>query len=66
MANILDKVLRAGEGRVLAKLRTITASVNALEEEFAKLTDAELADETSALRARYAAGESLDDLLPEA
>ncbi|MEN9715649.1 MAG: hypothetical protein RJA35_1116 [Actinomycetota bacterium] len=66
MANILDKVLRAGEGRILGKLRTVTAAVNALEEEFAKLTDAELADETNALRARYGAGESLDDLMPEA
>ena len=66
MANIIDKVLRAGEGRVLAKLRNITASVNALDEEFAKLTDAELADETSQLRSRYAAGETLDDLMPEA
>ena len=66
MANILDKVLRAGEGRVLSKLRSITSAVNALEEEFVKLTDAELADETASLRARYAAGESLDDLLPEA
>ena len=66
MANILDKVLRAGEGRVIAKLRSITEAVNALEEEFVKLTDAELADETNQLRARYAAGESLDDLLPEA
>ena len=66
MANILDKVLRAGEGRVLAKLRSITSAVNALEEEFAKLTDAELADETQQLRSRYAAGETLDDLMPEA
>ena len=66
MANIFDKVLRAGEGRLLAKLRQITASVNALEPEFQKLTDSELADETAALRARYAAGETLDDLLPEA
>jgi preprotein translocase subunit SecA len=66
LANIFDKVLRAGEGRLLAKLRQITASVNALESEFQKLTDSELADETAALRARYAAGETLDDLLPEA
>ena len=66
MANIIDKVLRAGEGRVLAKLRNITNSVNALEDSFANLTDAELADETNSLRARYAAGETLDDLMPEA
>ena len=66
MATILDKVLRAGEGRLLAKLRGIATAVNALESEFEQLTDAELAQETSALRERYAAGESLDDLMPEA
>ena len=66
MATIFDKVLRAGEGRILAKLRNYTAAVNALESEFEKLTDAELAGETDLLRSRYAAGETLDDLLPEA
>jgi preprotein translocase subunit SecA len=66
LATILDKVLRAGEGRLLAKLRGIATAVNALESEFEQLTDAELAEETAALRERYAAGESLDDLMPEA
>ena len=66
MATILDKVLRAGEGRLLAKLRGIATAVNALESEFEQLTDAELAEETASLRERYAAGESLDDLMPEA
>jgi len=66
LATILDKVLRAGEGRLLAKLRGIATAVNALESEFEQLTDAELAEETASLRERYAAGESLDDLMPEA
>ena len=66
MANIIDKVLRAGEGRLLAKLRNYAKSVNELEESFASLTDDELKGETATLRERYAAGESLDDLLPEA
>jgi len=66
LANILNKVLRAGEGRLLAKLRNTADAVNALESEFENLTDAELALETQQLRERYAAGESLDDLLPEA
>ena len=66
MANILNKVLRAGEGRLLAKLRNTADAVNALEPEFEKLTDAELALETEQLRSRYAAGESLDDIMPEA
>ena len=66
MANILDKVLRAGEGRILAKLRNYATSVNALEDAFTSLSDEELRNETQSLRERYAAGESLDDMLPEA
>ena len=66
MANILDKVLRAGEGRILGKLRNYAKSVNTLEESFSSLTDDELRAETDSLRERYAAGESLDDMLPEA
>ena len=63
---MINKLLRAGEGRVLAKLRNYVRAVNALEENFKQLTDEELRGETDALRERYAAGESLDDLLPEA
>ena len=66
MASIITKLLRAGEGRVLAKLRNYVTLVNALEDDFKALTDDELRGETAALRERYAAGESLDDLLPEA
>lgn len=66
MASIFDKILRAGEGKVLAKLKTLTSAVNALEPEFKQLTDEELKNETTSLRDRFAKGESLDDLLPEA
>ena len=66
MASIIDKLLRAGEGRVLARLRNYPSAVNALEESFQALSDEELRNETQVLRERYAAGESLDDLLPEA
>jgi preprotein translocase subunit SecA len=66
LASIITKLLRAGEGRVLAKLRNYVTLVNALEDDFKSLTDDELRGETAALRERYAAGESLDDLLPEA
>ncbi len=66
MANIIDKLLRAGEGRLLAKLRNYAVAINALEENFNALSDEELQNETTVLRERYAAGESLDDLLPEA
>ena len=66
MAKFIDKLLRAGEGRLLRKLESYAEQVNALEPDFQQLTDEELRDETRLLRERYAAGESLDDLLPEA
>lgn len=66
MASIIDKLLRAGEGKILAKLRNTVTQVNALEDSFKALTDEDLLAETAELRARYVAGETLDDLLPEA
>ncbi|NYE20978.1 preprotein translocase subunit SecA [Microbacterium immunditiarum] len=66
MANPLEKLLRAGEGRILRRLQQVVKAVNALEEDYAQLTDEELRGETAELRARYDAGESLDRLMPEA
>ena len=64
--SLLDKILRAGEGRELKKLESIARQVNALEEDFVGLTDDELRAKTDEYRERYADGESLDALLPEA
>ncbi len=66
MASFIDKLLRAGEGRLLRKLQSTADEVNALEADFQALTDEELHNETAALRQRFAEGETLDDLLPEA
>ncbi|WP_349899438.1 preprotein translocase subunit SecA [Parafrigoribacterium soli] len=66
MANVLERVLRVGEGRTLRRLQRYAAAVNHLEEDFKELTDEQLRNETTELRERYANGESLDDLLPEA
>ena len=63
---IIDKLLRVGEGRIHKKLVVISKQVNAIEEDFEKLTDAELRGESDVFRERLAAGETLDDLLPEA
>ncbi len=63
---IIDKLLRVGEGRVLKKLQGISKQVNAIEEDFEKLTDEELRGETEVFRKRLADGETLDDILPEA
>jgi len=66
VANVLERVLRVGEGRTLRRLEKYAGQVNALEAHFEELTDDELREETTDFRERYAAGESLDDLLPEA
>jgi preprotein translocase subunit SecA len=66
LASFIDKLLRAGEGRLLRKLQSYADQVNALEPDFKLFSDEELKEETTLLRERYAAGETLDDLLPEA
>ncbi len=66
MANPLEKLLRAGEGRILRRLQQVVKAVGALEEDYEHLTDDELRGETVELRARYEAGETLDQLMPEA
>ncbi len=66
MANPLEKLLRAGEGRILRRLQQVVKAVNALEEDYAQLTDEELRNETVELRERYEKGETLDQLMPEA
>ncbi|MFV0461719.1 MAG: preprotein translocase subunit SecA [Nostocoides sp.] len=66
MPKIVERLLRAGEGRIIKKLESIAGQVNALEEDFEQLTDAELREETAKFKERLAEGETLDDLLPEA
>jgi preprotein translocase subunit SecA len=55
-----------GEGKILRQLEKIKDQVNALEPRIQALSDAELRALTDNYKARYAAGETLDDLMPEA
>ena len=66
MPAILDKILRIGEGKILRQLESIAKAVNAIEDDFVTMTDAELQAMTPELKARLEKGESLDDLMPEA
>ena len=66
MPAFFDKILRAGEGRLLRELGKVVAVVNGHEARISALSDAELREQTSIFQSRYAQGESLDDLLPEA
>lgn len=63
---LLDKVLRAGEGRQVKKLERMAQLVNRFEDATAALTDQELRAKTGEFKARLSEGADLDDLLPEA
>ncbi|WP_328495988.1 preprotein translocase subunit SecA [Streptomyces sp. NBC_00414] len=64
--SVLSKIMRAGEGKILRKLHRIADQVKSIEEDFVDLSDAELRALTDEYKQRYADGETLDDLLPEA
>ncbi|MEU9838315.1 preprotein translocase subunit SecA [Actinomadura sp. NPDC048032] len=66
MPPVIDKILRAGEGKTLRKLKKLADQVNSIEEDFLEMSDAELRELTDKYRERLADGESLDELLPEA
>ncbi|GGC11625.1 protein translocase subunit SecA [Cellulomonas carbonis] len=66
MPSFVDKVLRMGEGRILKKLAGVADQVNALEDSFTALSDAELREETDRFKARLADGATTDELMPEA
>jgi preprotein translocase subunit SecA len=62
---ILDRILRAGEGKKLKALHGIVPDVNALEPEISKLSDDDLKAKTVDFRQRLENGADLDDLLVE-
>ena len=66
MFKFLGKILGDANERELAKLRPIVQRINDLEPEFEKLGVERLREKTAEFRNRLAAGETLDDLLPEA
>ena len=62
----LSKILTFGEGKQLKQYQNLVQKVGSFEPAMKDLSDEELAALTSAYRTRYANGESLDSLLPEA
>jgi preprotein translocase subunit SecA len=63
---VLDRILRAGEGRRIKAIAGLVPDINALEPELQALSDEALAHKTVEFRERLANGEDLDDLLLEA
>ena len=63
---ILTKMFGTRSEREIKKLNPIIDKIESYEEAYKGLTDGQLRDKTEEFRRRYAAGETLDDLLPEA
>ena len=61
--DLLNKVLRVGEGRAMKGMQAQVARINALEPEMQKLCDEELAGQDLRVPRPAEAGETIDDLL---
>ncbi|MBU1276081.1 MAG: preprotein translocase subunit SecA [Proteobacteria bacterium] len=66
LGKFLSKIVGSKNEREIKRLQPMVEAVNALEPSMQAKSDAELAALTPAFKQRLAAGESLDDLLPEA
>ncbi|MBM6869712.1 preprotein translocase subunit SecA [Pseudoflavonifractor phocaeensis] len=64
--NILKKLFGNSSARELKAIRPIVDKIEALEEPYGKLTDAQLQAKTPEFKERLQKGETLDDILPEA
>ena len=65
-SNILTKIFGSRNDRLLKTYRKTIERINALEPAYEKLDEDQLRAKTQEFKDRVAAGESLDDLLPEA
>ena len=63
---VLAKIFGTANERELKRMRPIVAEINAKEPEIQALTDEQLRAKTAEFRQRFANGETLEDLLPEA
>ena len=66
MANPLKMIFGSRNDRVLRRIKKTVKKINAFEEDMQALDNDALRARTQEFRDRYQAGESLDDLLPEA
>ena len=66
MPAFFDKIMRAGEGRLLRELSKIVVVVNSHEARISAMSDAELREQTDIFKDRFSKGQTLDDLMPEA
>ena len=66
LGTLQKKVFGTPNDRKVKAVRPLVAQINALEPEFQALSDDDIRAKTEEFKSRLAAGETLDDLLPEA
>ncbi len=66
VVKLLKKFFGSRNERLVKQLDRVVERISALEPSVAALSDAALAEKTAEFRQRFAAGETLDQLLPEA
>jgi len=64
--SLIKAIFGSSNSRQLKRLKRIVTKINGYEEAFAALSDAELQGKTAEFRQRFEAGQTLDQLLPEA
>ena len=66
VTGLLKRIFGSRNERLLRQYSATVRIINTHEPEISKLTDTELQAKTAEFKQRFAAGESLDDMLPEA
>ncbi len=66
ISSVLKSIFGSRNDRLLKQYRVTVQTINKLEADIAKLGDEELRWKTESFKQRFAKGETLDDLLPEA
>ena len=64
--SLLEKLFGTYSSKQIKKIEPIVKKIEALADKYAAMSDGELRAVTPALRARLDAGETLDDILPDA
>ena len=66
LGNLVRKIFGTPNDRLIKATQPMVNKINALEPQFTSLSDAEIIEKTQNFKDRFAAGETLDQLLPEA
>ena len=64
--SLFEKIFGTYSSKQIKRIEPTVRKIEALADKYSAMSDAELRDVTPALRARLAAGETLDDILPDA